>query len=108
MTIKEWRDKARELFPDGLDTVAFRCPSCGHVATVAEYRAAKAPDGAIGFSCIGRWLNASDKNTFRAKGGPCQYAGGGLICINPVAVAMPDGKVDHFFDFAGEEVRRAE
>lgn len=99
ITFDAWQEMAKKLFPEGSDTVAFVCPSCGHVATVREYREAKAPDGAIGFSCIGRWTDADDRQTFQKQGGPCQYAGGGLIGLNPIRVTFPDGKVIDYFDF---------
>jgi hypothetical protein len=100
MTLEAWQAKARALF--GADELAwkFECPSCGHVATAADWKAAGAPEGAVAFSCVGRWLDADDKKTFRKEGGPCQYAGGGLFKLNPVTVIAPDGKEHMMFAFA--------
>lgn len=72
----------------------FVCPSCGHVASVAEYKAAGA-ENAIGYSCIGRWTGATQK-AFAKGTGPCDYAGGGLIGINPVRVVSEDGGINMF------------
>ena len=96
MTQEQWRAEAVELFgPDPMDW-KFVCPSCGHVASVRDWKDAGATEGEAAFSCVGRHLNADDKNTFQKKGGPCQYAGGGLFKLNPVKV---DGH-ENVFAFA--------
>jgi len=95
-----WEAKAIELF--GKDPFGWRfvCPSCGYVAPVSAWRDAGAPENTVAFSCVGRWLkDTSDDQTFRNKGGPCTYAGGGLIGLNPVKVVSPDGKTHNVFDF---------
>lgn len=33
----------------------FVCPSCGHVASVKDWKTAGAPEGAVAFSCVGRY-----------------------------------------------------
>jgi hypothetical protein len=74
----------------GPDPMKFKfvCPSCGHVASAEDYKAAGAPATAVGFSCIGRWLPGNwSVNTFQKVGGPCDYAGGGLIRLNPVVLS---------------------
>jgi hypothetical protein len=38
--------------------------------------------------------------TFHQKGGPCGYAGGGLIKLNPVVIVFPDGRKINVFEFA--------
>lgn len=100
MTLEQWQAQARALFGDDAMAWKFACPSCGHVATVADWKAAGAPEGAVAFSCIGRWLCADDKKTFRKQGGPCQYTGGGLFKLNPVAVTDAAGVVHMMFAFA--------
>ena len=54
MTHAEWITKAENRFGKDARLWAFKCPSCGHVATVAEYKAAGAKEGQVGFNCIGR------------------------------------------------------
>lgn len=77
----------------------FVCPSCGHVASVADWKKAGAPETAVAFSCIGRWTGS--KQTMCSKeGGPCNYAGGGLFQLNPQPVLREDGKVAHYFALA--------
>lgn len=79
---------------------AFVCPSCDYVATVQNWKDAGAREGEVGFSCVGRHLNAGDEHTFNHDGGPCNYAGGGLIGLNPVTVVFLDGKKVNIFEFA--------
>lgn len=102
MTHEEWKAEGERRFgPDPMKW-KFICPSCGHVASVQDWKDAHAPQNAVAFSCVGRWAGASDANTFKRDGGPCQYAGGGLIGLNPVEVRHPDGSVTRAFDFAAE------
>jgi len=98
MTHVEWVQQARWRY--GLNNFKwrFKCPSCGYVASWQEWKDAGAPDEAVGFSCIGRWLG-SDKPAGDRTGGPCRYAGNGLIKLNPVKVEFGN-KVEWFFDFA--------
>jgi hypothetical protein len=100
VTKEEWIADAERRF--GKDQMAWRfvCPSCGHVATPADWKNAKAPEGTVAFSCIGRWTGADDSKTFKKAGGPCIYAGGGLFKINPVTVIDEDGREHELFDFA--------
>jgi len=100
MTYDEWRAEAERRFGKDSSAWRFACPSCGHVASVADYRAAGAPDTAIAFSCVGRWTGADGSKAFAGKGGPCNYAGGGFIGLNPVRVRDVDGKALRLFDFA--------
>lgn len=98
-TYEGWIAKGRELF--GTDTTRWRfvCPACGHVASVRDWKDAGAPETAVGFSCVGRWL-ANARDAFVKGTGPCNYAGGGLFRLNPVSITMPNGSVEHAFAFA--------
>lgn len=100
MTKEEWDAEGERRFGDDRLLWRFICPSCGHEAPVSEWRATKAPDSAIAFSCVGRWSKGSDNKTFKRKGGPCQYAGGGLFRLNPITVIEDGGKEHQVFDFA--------
>lgn len=86
MTRDEWLAEGRRLFGDDVLQWWFVCPSCGHVASVQDWKDAGAPEGAVAFSCVGRYTGAGGEKTFAKKGGPCDYAGGGLIGLNPVEV----------------------
>jgi PRTRC genetic system protein C len=98
-----WVAEGARLFGANPNGWRFKCPSCGHVASVADWRKAGAPENTIGFSCIGRWTGGDDKNSFRKAGGPCTYAGGGLFKINPVQVRVESGAIIQTFAFADAE-----
>jgi hypothetical protein len=109
MTLAVWRTEAIRRFGDNPLYWRFVCPSCGHVATVRDWKDAKAPESAVAFSCVGRWLPGPVATIFE-KPGPCNYAGGGLFPLNPQEVTDDKGKSYHFFAFAdepGEEVADA-
>jgi hypothetical protein len=99
-THDDWLAEGRKLFGEDRLRWKFICPSCGHVASVKEWKEAGASEGEVAFSCIGRHLGANGDNTFKRNGGPCNYAGGGLIGLNPVKVILSDGKSQLVFDFA--------
>lgn len=101
LTVVEWREKAIAMFGEDEMRWRWKCPSCGHVASTADYKAAGAPSSAVGFSCVGRWL-PNGKPMFDQTGGPCDYAGGGLICLNPVIVMAGEHRHE-VFEFAPEE-----
>lgn len=99
MKREEWEKQGEELFGKDIMKWRFVCPACGCVISVKDYRDAGAPSGAIGFSCIGRYLNKC-REAFGGNGkGPCNYAGGGLFGLNKVEV---DG--EKYFDFDRGEV----
>jgi hypothetical protein len=103
MTYKEWAAEGEKRFGPDKRKWRFTCPSCSHVASVEDWLKAKAPEGAVAFSCVGRQTKASDKNSFKNKGGPCTYAGGGLFRLNPIIVVgdMNGGETEHqLFAFA--------
>jgi hypothetical protein len=102
MTLAEWTAEGKRRFGEGMTAWRFVCPVCGHVASENEWLRAGAPHGAIGFACVGRWIDGS-KKAFEDEGprdGPCTYTGGGLFQFNPVRVDYPDGETTTWFDFA--------
>jgi hypothetical protein len=101
-SLKAWRAEATRRFGDDFLKWRFVCPACGHIASAADYKAAGAPSRAVAFSCIGRFL-PKPRDAFDSKrAGPCNYAGGGLLRLNPVEVRMDDGETTFAFDFAEE------
>lgn len=97
-THKEWEAKGEELFGDDRMKWRFVCPSCKHIASTQDWKDAGAKSSAVAFSCVGRWLPTTQTKAFSRNPGPCNYAGGGLICINPVEVDFGDQK-ERYFDF---------
>lgn len=103
MTRAEWIAEATRRFGESSLGWRFVCPSCAHVATPKDWKDAGAPEGAVAFSCVGRYLGATGEKTFNLKGGPCNYAGGGLFKLNPVTVIDDEGKEHRVFAFAEPE-----
>lgn len=99
MTHAEWLAEGERRFGKAIDAWRFVCPVCKVETTAKEWKDAGAPEGAIGFSCVGRWTASRD--ALNGKGpGPCNYTGGGLFALNPVTVVFPDGEKMKAFDFA--------
>lgn len=94
ITHAEWMAEAKRRFGDDPMNWQFVCPSCGHVASVKDWKDAGAPEGAVAFSCVGRYTGdgkAAEDKAFKHGGGPCNYTGGGLFRLNPVGVVFEDG-----------------
>lgn len=91
MTTEDFTKEATKRFGTDPMNWKFKCPSCGYIASAQDYKDAGAHSGHVGFSCIGRYLPGDCQEAFTGGPGPCNYAGGGLIGINPVEI---DG---HYF-----------
>ena len=101
-----WKAEGIRRFGPDVMKWKFRCPVCGHVASVQDWMDAGAGEGEVAFSCVGRHHPDPERKLDPTgmpgrTGGPCDYAGGGLFRLNPVEIA---GKVDRLFDFADREV----
>lgn len=102
-TQADWLAEAERLFgPEALDW-RFECPACHYIAPLREWKDAGAPAEAYAYSCVGRWL-PQRRDAFEGGPGPCNYAGGGLIGLNPVRVMKADGARIDAFAFAPEPV----
>jgi hypothetical protein len=102
MSYADWLAEAERRFGKNSMKWKFICPACGFVASTEDYKRAGAKPENVGFSCIGRWTGHIETD-MGTKPGPCNYAGGGLIGLNPITVVMPDGKEHDVFDFAEVE-----
>lgn len=103
LTRAAWQAAAVERYGANAMHWRFRCPVCRVETNVSEWKEAKAPEGAIGFSCIGRYTLRPDETPPADESGrrqPCNYAGGGLFKLNPVRVVAEDGEEHAMFDFA--------
>jgi len=105
---EEWLAKGKELFGEDMLAWKFVCPGCGHVQTPEEFRQYKdqgaTPSSATN-ECIGRYSRGKSwafKNP-RKTGGPCDYAGYGLLNICPVKVIDAGDKEIYSFAF-GEPI----
>ncbi len=102
MTQDEWGAEMRKRFGEDPMQWKFICPVCARVQSIQEFKDSGAPETAVGFSCIGRWLEGKqyqEKGDDNTNG--CNYAGGGLFRLNPLVVVSPDGEQE-VFDFAPE------
>jgi len=100
ISYQKWIQEAESRYGKGSMQWKFRCPVCKHVASVEEYRAADAPEGAIAFSCIGRYLPEHNDAFASEQKAPCNYTGGGLFRLNPITVITDDGETHDVFDFS--------
>ena len=102
LTRKEWEAEGERRFGHDPMNWKFQCPSCLIVTATHEWKEAGAPQGAVAFSCIGRYTGHMDRS-MGSKPGPCNYTGGGLFGLNPLTVKFPNGETGEFFEFAPEE-----
>lgn len=103
ITLDEFLAKAKAAFGENQDNWKFRCPSCGHVSSVADWKRVGAKEPDVGYNCVGRYegdRKLMAANAFKKAGGPCNYTGGGLFKLNPMHVKFPDGHVESFFELA--------
>lgn len=100
LTFEEWNVEGTKRFGKNKLDWKFQCPSCGYVASVNDYKSAGAPEGAVGYSCIGRYGKFDRVGQMLTGQAPCNYAGGGFIPINPWLVTDMDGKKHQLFAFA--------
>ena len=94
MSPDEWRDEAIKRFGNDPWDWRFVCPVFKTEQGMREFaeKTGLTPDeivNVIGFSCVGRWTNDVG----------CDYAGGGLLRLNPVKVET-DGMILQRFSFA--------
>ena len=55
-SVKEWQDEAKRRFGDDPMSWKFRCPMCGHVASVRDFKDAGAKSSSCAYQeCIGRY-----------------------------------------------------
>lgn len=96
VTEAQWREEGARRFGEDMLKWRFVCPMCEHEAAVSDWKDAGASEGAVAFSCVGRWLPGDiDEDE-----GPCVYAGGGLFGLNPVRIVSDDGTEHRVFAFA--------
>jgi len=104
--------------------VALKCPVCGTVQTLGEYRSAVAaaspehlksyfgkafidPDLHFGFDCIGRVTGAGPKLKGEPPGRGCNWTLGGFFHAHVLEVTMPDGTATPIFEPATPEEAQA-
>jgi len=109
LTFEQWQARtAAQGQPR--EHLAFMCPICGTVQSMASLRAAGVPEDKIetqiGFSCEGRWTNAgpfpSKPTAKRKTHRGCNWTLGGLFRLHRLEVER-DGQTHPFFEIATTE-----
>jgi hypothetical protein len=106
MTHDEWLAEGERRFGGDVRDWKFVCPVCGEVQSIRDFEEKtklkrEEIRTVIAFSCIGRWTEGPSNEMGSGKR-PCNYAGGGLFRLNPVAVEH-EGQTLHVFAFAEAE-----
>lgn len=91
-TLQEWRNIAEPMFGKDVKNWQFKCPTCGHVQTMNDFKEAGVdePETKFYYSCIGRWK----------IGTGCNWTLGGLFRIHKTEVISEDGSCIPVFEFA--------
>lgn len=103
-SLDTWRAEAAARFGNATFHWAFRCPACGHVATVADFETLGKDANDAYQQCIGR-VNGNMHPASKATeddGQGCDWCAYGLLGTmgNGRVVITDDGKRVEVFDFA--------
>jgi hypothetical protein len=98
---REWEQEAIRRFGQHPSGWRFKCPCCGHVQSMQDFKDLGVDVNLAYFNCVGRHDGKHMDVDMGTKPGPCNYTGGGLFNLNPVAVKHPEtGGTVHVFAFA--------
>lgn len=105
ITKAEWYAEGERRFGKNLMNWKVRCPMCGHVAKVIDFKeaGAKSPDCAF-VECIGRYTGKGSPKEGDSSG--CNWAAYGLFGIprdDKYVVVFEDGTETKCFPFADKE-----
>ena len=104
LTRDEWLALGKKLYGDDVEQWKVRCPMCGHVAKVLDFKDAGAdgPDSAF-VECNGRYTGKGSPKEGDSSG--CNWAAYGLFGIpksNAYLVEFEDGSTSACFPFADD------
>ena len=99
-TLKEWQEEAKRLFGDNAKQWKFKCPACGHVASVQDFLNVGADANSAYQECIGRHTGKGSPKKGDTSG--CNWAAYGLFKTmgKGRTVIADDGTKVEVFDFA--------
>ena len=105
MTLEEWKEEGERRFGSDVEKWRVKCPMCGKITEVSEFKAAGAesPDCAF-VECIGRYTGQGSPS--ESKGFGCNWAAYGLFGIpsdEKYVVVFPDGHETSVFPFADKD-----
>jgi len=103
ISVEEFRAELAAQGVSGREHGAFKCPACGTVQSMALLAANGVPEakleGQIGFSCVGRWIDAGGMPAADPWGGPrtdgklgCNWTLGGLFHVHKLIVVDERGE----------------
>ena len=97
--LEEWKTEGKIRFGENIMKWKFKCPMCGHITSIQEFKdaGAKSPDCAYS-ECIGRYTGKGSPKEGDSSG--CNWCNYGFFGI-PHGGILVDGH--HIFDFADEQ-----
>lgn len=95
MLYKDWVAKGERLYGKDWMNWKFKCPTCGHVQSLGEFKNAGVDPNYAIMCCASRFNLGGRKD--------CKWTTGGLLAIGGVYVVRPDFKIILAFAFADEE-----
>lgn len=79
-TQKEWMEEGKKRFGEDIMKWKFKCPMCGHVASIQEFKDAGAEDPNCAYTeCLGRYTGKGSPQKGDSSG--CNWAAYGLFGI---------------------------
>jgi len=103
-SLDDWKAEGERRFGKNVLEWRFKCPMCGHVATVDDFRKAGAnsPANSAYQECLGRYTGKGSPKEGDSSG--CNWAAYGLFGIPKGGVYVFTGPEEgaHIFDFAEE------
>lgn len=96
-SIEQWKEDAEHRFGHDRRKWKFKCPACGHIASVQDWIDAGAKNGGrAAFECIGT-LSEKRRGALEEGPGPCDYDGSPSVLMKPVSIKE---RRETYFDFA--------
>ena len=105
MTVEEFHVAIRDQGAASIEDVKMVCPMCQVHQSANDLIAAGAGatfadvEKYLGFSCVGRWLNAPCPRN-EPDGKPCNWTLGGLFTLHKLEVVTEDGQRHPRFEVA--------
>jgi hypothetical protein len=101
-SVEDWKKEGERRFGSDVMKWKFKCPMCGHIASVEDFKVAGAEDPANSAyeECIGRYTGKGSPKEGDASG--CNWAAYGLFGIPKGGTYVFTGPEQgaHIFDFA--------
>lgn len=104
-SVEEWKAEATRRFGPDMLKWRFRCPMCGHVASVQDFKDAGAKSPSCAYQeCLGRYTGKGTPKKGDSSG--CNWAAYGLFGIpaeHDIVVVAPGDQVDVYPFADGEQ-----